>query len=84
MKMSRQERCPRHSRIESLVASQPHYLNVTTGDLVVVDNMGLVNQLRIHSGIEKLMVLVCQFVARTERETMRYGLSDRSVRNFES
>ena len=62
------------------MASLQHYLNVTTEDLGVVNNMWLVNQIKIHDGIEKLVVLVCQFVARVEKETMRFGFSDRLVR----
>ena len=60
MEMSRQESFP--NREESLV---------TIENLVVVDCVGLVNQLRIHDGIETLTELPSQWVARLENETMR-------------
>ena len=57
--------------IKRLVTRLPHDLNVPTEDLDVVYCMGLVcNQLRIHDGIETLIDLASQFVARTEKATM--------------
>ena len=35
--------------------------------------MGLVNQLRMHDDIETLKDLVCQIVAKVEKEIMRYA-----------
>ena len=49
-------------------------LNATTKNLVSIDCMGIVNQLKIHDGVETLTDLADQFVNRLEHECQLFDI----------